>query len=324
MNQFNEHINDDVLVKYLLGMASGREQEAVKSWLEQNSENERYFRHFRIIWEESRDLASKSTVDENAAWERFQQRVNTNPSGAQVVAMTPRRNWLRIAAAVTVLVIAGSVAYLFLQPSNPRQMAVKSGDTTLQDTLPDGSVVTLNRHSSITYAASFGKEREVTLEGEGFFSIAPDPSLPFILRVGDAHVRVLGTSFNVRKAKEKIEVIVETGAVEVNNNNNAVQLQPHEKAVVNGNASPVKEINKGELYNYYRTRTFVCDNTSLEQLAEKLSEAYGVEILIADKKIGNTPINTTFEDSSLDTILGVISGTYNVRVERNGNIITLK
>jgi len=324
VNQFNEHINDDVLVKYLLGIASGREQEAVKSWLAASGENERYFRHFRIIWEESRELASKSTVDENAAWERFQQRVQTNPS-AQIVEMTPRRNWLRIAAAVTVFIIAGAVAYLMMKPATPRQMAVKSGNTTLQDTLPDGSVVTLNHNSSITYAATFGKEREVTLEGEGFFNIAADPSRPFILHVGDAHVRVLGTSFNVKKDKAKIEVIVETGAVEVNNNKNAVQLQPHEKAVVNGNnAAPVKETNEGELYNYYRTRSFVCNNTPLWQLADKLSEAYGVQITIANPKVSNLTLTTTFADTSLDMILGVISETYNLKKEQNGNIITLK
>jgi ferric-dicitrate binding protein FerR (iron transport regulator) len=69
--------------------------------------------------------------------------------------------------------------------------------------LPDGSQVWLNAASSISYPTAFtGEERSVTITGEAYFEIAPNPTMPFHVRVntpqGQKDIRVLGTHFNVK------------------------------------------------------------------------------------------------------------------------------
>lgn len=64
-------------------------------------------------------------------------------------------------------------------------------------TLPDGSVVTLNAGSSISYPEKFGREREVTLSGEAIFSVSASRKSPFIVRTSDLCVKAYGTVFNV-------------------------------------------------------------------------------------------------------------------------------
>jgi transmembrane sensor len=81
--------------------------------------------------------------------------------------------------------------------------------------LPDGSRITVDGRSIVTIAMT-AKIREVTLNrGEAFFEVANDPQRPFIVSVGDTAVRVLGTSFNVRRAGEDVTIAVADGEVEV-------------------------------------------------------------------------------------------------------------
>ena len=326
MKKQSDYINDDLLVKYLLDITTPMEKTAVAEWLTEKEEHQRYFEHFRLIWTESKKLAAVSTVNENDAWSRFQQRVGTNENTTRIVQLDTGMNWkplLRIAAVLIVLL--GAAGFWYLSKTNVSPMIVSSGQQIKSETLPDGSHVTLNKQSTIEYAASFKKERQVKLEGEAFFNVAQDPGKPFVLKVNDVTVRVLGTSFNVKSVNGKTEVIVETGAVEVTKNNNSVQLKQHEKAIITSEqAAPSKQSNNDELYNYYRTQTFVCNNTPLWKLVEILNEAYGVNIVIADNSKRDLQINSTFTNSSLDSTLQVIGLTYEIAVEKKGSQIILK
>ncbi|RYE12086.1 MAG: hypothetical protein EOP51_32185, partial [Sphingobacteriales bacterium] len=64
--------------------------------------------------------------------------------------------------------------------------------------LNDGTRVKLNTGSKLRYPAAFtGSTRQVTLQGEAWFEVAPDASRPFIITAGASRVRVLGTRFNI-------------------------------------------------------------------------------------------------------------------------------
>ena len=63
--------------------------------------------------------------------------------------------------------------------------------------LSDGSSVSLNSCSALTYPVPFtGDVREVKLTGEAYFDVTKSDK-PFIVKMADIDVRVLGTSFNL-------------------------------------------------------------------------------------------------------------------------------
>ncbi|PSL47782.1 FecR family protein [Chitinophaga niastensis] len=326
MKKQTDHINDDLLVKYLLGITTAEEQATVAQWMAEDKEHQRYFEHFQLIWDESKKLAAVTTVNENDAWSRFQQRVGTNENTTRIIKLDTGfsyRNLLRIAAILVVLLGAAGIWYMTQQRSP--ELIVRSEDQVKRETLPDGSTVTLNKQSTITYAAAFKNTRNVKLQGEAFFNVAQDPGKPFVIKVNDVTVRVLGTSFNIKSINGKTEVIVETGAVEVTKNNKSVQLKQHERATVSDDqVSPQKQNDDDELYNYYRTQTFVCNKTPLWKLVNILNEAYGVNIVIANNSKRNIAITSTFTNGSLDSTLQVIGLTYEIAVEKNGAQIILK
>jgi len=80
--------------------------------------------------------------------------------------------------------------------------------------LADGSTVELNARSSLRVHLT-DRQRDVTLlEGQALFRVAKDAQRPFVVRAGDAHVRAVGTEFDVyRKQSETVVTVVE-GRVE--------------------------------------------------------------------------------------------------------------
>lgn len=324
MSNENIHI-DDLLVKQLLGEATEAERVEVDTWLNESDTNKKHYAQLQQIWVDSKKLAVQGTVDENAAWARFQQRVQQedNPvSQSKTIPLAPRKTqWIRIAAILIVMLGAG---WMLTTTMSDKDYSYASANTTLVQTLPDGTTVTLNKNSSLSYVDK-GGTREVKLTGEAFFDVTPDKSKPFIITADDARIKVVGTSFNVKSSAAKTEVIVETGIVEVSKKQNMVKLQPKEKATVLDNSdAPVKEKVDDVLYNYYRTKELVCNNTPLWRLVDVLNEVYDARITIANASIKSLPITTTFKNESLDNVLELLEGTLNIKAEKNGRNITLK
>lgn len=323
MKKEQSHINDDLLVKCLLGEATAEEQAEVLAWVEESDSNRKYFNDFKLIWDNSKKLAAASTIDENAAWQRFQQRVIAEKPATKTIPLGRRINWMRVAA-ILVLMIGGVwMARYMVWGTNTQLMA---GNEVKVETLPDGTVVTLNKGAVLEYNSRMsGNTRTVTLEGEAFFDVTPDKNKPFIITADDAQIKVVGTSFNVKTTDEKTEVIVETGIVEVSKKKNSVMLNPNEKAtVLQSSEVPLKEAVDDVLYNYYRTKELVCKNTPLWRLVDVLNDAYNVNIEIGNARLKDMEITTTFKNQTLDEVLDVIARTLNVRVEKNGKNIVLR
>jgi transmembrane sensor len=327
-----ENMSDEMLVKYLLGEATPGERSNVQAWLDESEANKKYFDDYRLIWDESKKLEGATTVSTEAAWERFQKRIDSEVVES---TMQPARktiplyglSWMKAAAAIVLLVGTGWLLYTW-SGNGSGQMLAQSFDKVATYTLPDGSTVTLNKNSELSYPAHFeGNTRSVALKGEAFFNITPNKSKPFIIDAGNSSVTVVGTSFNVKSRAEMTEVIVETGIVEVAKNEKAVRLTPGQKATVTADKdAPVKADVTDHLYNYYRTNEFVCNGVPLYKVVETLNDAYGLHIVFGSDRLKTLPLTATFPEGEPGMIVDVIAKTFRneMVVERIGNEIVFK
>lgn len=293
--------------------------------MNENSANREYYNQFKKIWDRSKELAVGSTVDADKAWGRFQKRV-TNQNETPKILKSNRFSWMKVAASIILITGVGIAAYFMVtKNAEPAEVVAQTGQNVLIDTLPDGSVITLNKRSTITYPSKFkGNTRAIALKGEAFFNVAPNKEKPFVISVNDVQVTVVGTSFNIKSENGNTEVVVETGAVRVTKSGRTVELTAGEKLMLNAtDSSAIKEAVSDKLYNYYRSKEFVCDNTPLWKLVQVLNEAYDARIIIGRKELNDLPLNTTFYNESLDQVLEVIHLTFNITVVRkeDGQII---
>ena len=162
-------------MKHLLGEASPEEEQAVIEWMNENATHKEYYEQLRKIWDTSKDLAAGSTVDVNKAWAKFQRRIGGHDESPKVIKSN-RFSWMKVAASVILIAGLGFAAFLLINNNiGPKDVVAQTNQNVLIDTLSDGSVVTLNKRSTITYPSKFkGKTRAIALKGEAFFNVAPD------------------------------------------------------------------------------------------------------------------------------------------------------
>ena len=118
--------------------------------------------------------------------------------------------------------------------SGYEEVTVPKGER-LQLMFQDGSKVYLNSDSHIRYPKKFGlSERKVELSGEGWFEVAKLKDRPFIVKLNELDIQVLGTTFNVNAYKEdpNISIALNTGIIKLTGYTfKPLNLKPGDKAV---------------------------------------------------------------------------------------------
>lgn len=112
------------------------------------------------------------------------------------------KQMIRVAASFLLPILAVTSIYFYNKSNQSLQedMIIRVGKGELVAlTLPDGSNLNLNSESMLRYnPASFNSDkRELYFEGEGYFDIAHNKDIPFVLTTSDVKVNVLGTKFNL-------------------------------------------------------------------------------------------------------------------------------
>jgi transmembrane sensor len=324
-----QDVTEDLLIRYVLGEASESEIREITAWINTSDANARQFEQTKFILETSKNLAQASPVSEPEAWDRFKEKRGTMQKVVPIRSIAGLTGWLRVAATVLLVTGAALAGYYFYshQGKAPEFVTVTAYNKVLTDTLPDGSVIHLNKRSSITYAAKFKPNREVKLTGEAFFDVVHNGEAPFTVNVVDVTVRDVGTAFNISSNSNRIEVIVENGVVDVSRKKHSIELKKQEMVTIKpGDQDLRKEQTKDLLYKYYRTNEFVADNTPLHRLVDMLNEAYGSKIKIEGENVANAPITGTFPgSSSVDYILKVVLATTpEIHIEKTKDGIVLK
>lgn len=325
VNMEDMEMNDDLLISYLLKEVSADQVKEVEEWRQQSATNELRFKRFEMIWDTSKKLDLETPIEANASLARLKGKIKDKKIiETPTIKLSPKYTWLKAVAAL--LLISGIASFFIGQQSIENLQAV-TGEMVKVDTLSDGSVVTLNKKSKLEYPSRFGgKQRQVVLaKGEAFFDVTPNKEKPFIITSGTTTIRVVGTTFNVKLKNGDVEVIVESGKVQVIKGEKSIFLEPGEKILVSKTMNNLAKVKTPDLlYNYYRTKMFVADDTPLWRMVEALNEAYDSNIEIKNRAIRDLPLNTTFNDESLEDILQVISRTFKITVEKKQDRIILR
>ena len=195
-------------------------------------------------------------------------------------------------------------------------------------TLADGTMVWLNSSSRLTFPTRFtGDAREVLVEGEVYFGVQHDESKPFIVRVNDVSVRVLGTEFCISAYPENEGVMTTLvrGAVQVTSGNNQVVLKPGYQAVVDQYSGAISQrAVELSLYTSWVRGIFEYENMELNDIMVQLARWYDVQFTFSASECKErrfTGVIQKYED--LNDVLDMIEKTTNVKFIINGKNVTI-
>lgn len=130
-------------------------------------------------------------------------------SGRRASVRPIRLAWLSAAA----VVLAAAVITLLMLRSPRPVLVASAGETSVEYTTDDGSVVMLRAHSDLYRLSAAGSGARFRLEGEAFFDVTTRREGAFAVEAGDAVVEVLGTRFNVGTWSGETSVYLEEGRV---------------------------------------------------------------------------------------------------------------
>jgi transmembrane sensor len=324
-----------LLARYLAGEANEKDKAAVEKWLGESAENRAEFRKLRSEW---KVMESMKQFDVDNAWKKLHGRIidHEEPVLADAGKSTfmPRRiSWgtpLRIAASLLLLIALGASIAIAVGRFQKVIITTSAIERLKSVTLPDGSTVTMNSSTTLSYPKHFRRNaRNVTLAGEAFFEVTPDKSRPFIINTDEAAIRVVGTSFNVdtKGSSSSVEVYVSTGIVEVykpESQDNSVFLHPGEMGKVSKNIINSKKASN-ENAIAWKTGKMDFRDIPLSEAVTMLNKMYNVNIIL--KAQGLASIRTVGEyrypEEPLDTILRILSQQIPLRIEKSDNKIYL-
>jgi ferric-dicitrate binding protein FerR (iron transport regulator) len=324
-----EEVNWDLLAKFLSDEASSSEKEEVEAWAGRSGENSAGLTAGEEIMKKARLYYRTRKFDPAAAWEKIEGELTpaVRPLAPRKEEFTRGRWFLRVAASLLLAVALGSAGYFIGIRQHQATVfteVISNEDHVLQGiTLPDGTQVSLNSSSRLTYPKQFsGKTREVHIEGEAFFDVKPDASNPFVITAGNARIKVLGTSFNVnaRPGDKTVEVVVKTGKVQVacQGSSQTVEsliLVPGERGVLyNDNNQLVKSWNENPNVTAWKTNELVFDKTSLREVIVNLEKVYHTEIQLSDPSLNELVLTAHFDNQPVDFVLEVIRLTFSLEL----------
>ena len=200
--------------------------------------------------------------------------------------------------------------------------------------LPDGSKVTLNAESKLTYPVPFDKaERKIELNGEAYFEVAKlstsdekggQQRVPFVVYAGEQRIEVLGTSFNVNAYadEEKTVTSLVEGKVAVmltSNPKQSITLTPGLSAISNS-----KELHSEtahlESVTAWKNNSFYFRDQHISKIMRQLSRWYDVDFVL-EKDINIDELyfsGVVSNDKNLSQVLRLMERTGTVKFKIEG------
>jgi len=338
MNGNNPHIDERLLMQFLLGELATEQMQHVLAWMKKSPENQKQLDELEMIWAETGKLTPKPVaIDKKQAWEKLSARIDgfEKKETEKLISLNSKQTIRFIAAIAAVLLISFGVFQLVtynIETGTIKTLA--SNDSIVKKVLPDGSTIALNLNSQITYPERFSKnERVIQLKGEVFFKVTHNPKQPFIVSAGNAKIKVLGTSFQIKSYTDHdLQVSVLSGKVQlysidsISGDTSSVFITPGKTGtLLKGSSKPqlvVKEPSADEFF--WMDSTLVFLQMPLYKVTEVLEKYYKVSIQLQNPGVGECRYSGTFSNNTIDEILQLIADSFAMEISHENQLYLLK
>lgn len=315
-----EHNIDHIIARILSGNSSSEDFLSLSEWLNEDENNKREFRLLKSYWDA--DVSFSHSLLPSVSLSKLRDKIDKQK----------RARLIRLVAVPFAAAIAGIILFLATTQIDNRKPEVQQYYTYITDkskshfTLDDGTKIILNRDSRLTYSDAYGTDkREVRLEGEAYFEVAKNKEKPFIVDIGNASIRVLGTTFSVKagKGNDLITAVLQEGSIRFESPTQQVLLSPDQQLTFtrSTNKIDIRSVNAKENLAW-KDGLLKYKSVPLCTLLNELEKRYEVPIHIDNKMLldSSVTVSGTFsEEQSLKEILRVISRSLPIKwSQRNG------
>lgn len=282
------------------------EKEQLEYWLEENLSHKKSYDTNKLLRQRFLNLS-------NSTKEKLLEKAN---KGAKKTKFIERTKKFTIAASIFLCISFGA-DYYFVPVYSQNFVSAQQLQNTL--TLPDNSKIVLDVHSNLNINYYKGSRNVDFIDGRAVFYVAKDKERPFIIKIKDAKIEVVGTAFEVSNFDDNLSVTVKEGTVKVSFDRKVTYLNQGDKIFVDKN----KELKfaKTELENIasWEKGFLVFDKTSLKDSLKEFSRYEDINIEYDNSKVAQIPITGKFSTNDFDKFLLALPKIYSITVDKNQN-----
>ncbi len=351
---------DELILKCLQDEASSEEQQEVWSWLQDHKNFGRYQR-LRDSWLASGMIRKDSAFDLEQRYQKVQARIQSKIQAKPFFRLGSLNTMWKVAALFIFAFLLGfSITQLTSSitvnslAENQYNIESPMGAKITMD-LADGTKVWLNAGSRLTYSNAFNVEnRTVHLVGEGYFEVAKNRQIPFVVKADGVEVKAVGTAFNVKAYPDEalVEATLVEGIVDVSEGRQTIRLEPNQKvSFLRSSARLVSQTNAQEedelvdvdpknihtvdiirtknvnpnLYTSWRGQRWIFEREKLANFTKILERRYDVKVYVMDNELNDYKISGSIHQQTLDQLLNAIRLTVpiNYKIINNEVLLTL-
>lgn len=307
-------INEEIIIRYITGETTEKENLLISSWLSESSENQKILEQFYFTWKTADCIHIIESANPQQKLSSLKDRIkNKNQKrNKQKVVL-----WIQRIAAILFLptLLLSYYFYNSGKENTEQYMEVRTNPGMITSIiLPDSSKVWINSCGYLKYPIRFTKtHREVFLEGEGYFEVKKNEAAPFTVKVNDNYaVQVLGTSFNITayKEDERIETTLVEGSVRLNIKTQTGEsisqlLKPDQKAIFEKNRLALQQVDP-IIETSWKDGKMYFKNQPMNDVIKRLSRHYNVVFDVKNPEILESLITAKFESEQLLQVLEYI------------------
>jgi ferric-dicitrate binding protein FerR (iron transport regulator) len=369
MDTKENNLSPEILISgYLKGELDPEEVKELMSWIKSDPSNKRKFDEYCEIWITARSGVKHPEYNFHEGFWKFKQQIGMTDQAS--VNSSKKRlyfNFLKYAAVFILAASLSGLLFYYLGKNNARsqynsvnELIVPMGSSA-KFNLSDGTTVTLNAGSRLTYDNCFGlDDRSVTLEGEAFFNVAKESDKPFIVRTSHINIKALGTAFNVKaySSDKTIETTLVEGSVKIEGisaegSSEVTVLKPNQKLTFykedltivdetavkedkqEKNVQPEQVLKPASIPRVitenvnvepvisWKENKWIFEKQSLEQIAIELERKYDVRIIFESERLKYYRFTGIILAEPIEQVLEVMSITAPINFRLKGNVVTL-
>ena len=315
-------MNTDLLLRFIDGDCTEQEIVTITDWLDADPNN-------------MKELLALRKLQDITIWHLPSESKDAIESSKKSSVWSARNLYieiLKIAAVLLVAILATRFLLPDSKPVNPIVMQtihVPAGQRA-EVTLVDGTRVWLNAKTTFIFPNYFsGSNRNVTMDGEGFFDVTPNKQQPFIVKTEKYNIRVLGTKFNVLaySGKGAFETSLLEGSVEVliPGAKEGIFIKPAERIFLEKDQLAISPINHMNHF-LWKEGIISFNNESFTDMVNKLELYFDLKIEVKNEQILKYKCTGKFRTKDgVEHILKVLqlSNKFSFNIDDKKNEITI-
>lgn len=325
-----ENKYDILLAKYFGGNATQAEMDEMEAYVAASPENQKEFDKltelYGLMGLSDRQIPEINSAKAKSKFKTYISKQNTEKQ--KNTFFLNRFNFstsliLRVAS-VAIIILVSTLVWKNIFADN--EIIISSNTAIQHHILSNDTKLTLAENSKISYHAT-KNSNIIDLQGKANFNVENKGKASLLVTAGETFIEDIGTVFNVNAYPESelVSVSVSEGQVHFyTSDNQGLILNAGEAGIFNKTTKAFTVLAKRkDLKENGGSIHIEFEAMRLNDALVVIGNAYGVEIELPDKNVGNLPITVNFDGENIQTVMQVISETLNLKISMKGEVYQL-